>query len=97
VVEAVLADYTTAPIEPKLRAMLGFLAKITRAPGEVSAADAKAVIAEGVSPKAFREALFVAALFNTIDRLADAFRFEVPDAASFEAAAKQLLRFGYQL
>jgi hypothetical protein len=44
-----------------------------------------------------RDALFVGAVFNTIDRLADAFNFEVPDTAWFEAGAKVLLRFGYRV
>jgi len=34
-VEAVLRDWRTAPLDPKLRATLGFLEKLTLAPTEV--------------------------------------------------------------
>lgn len=95
--EAVLADYRTAPIDEKLRAMLGFLEKLGRAPGEVSGDDMKAVLAAGVTPAAVREALHVAAMFEMINRLADSFGFAVPDDAGFDASAKSLLRFGYKL
>ena len=35
-------------------------------------------------------------MFNLIDRLADAFRFYVPDQAGLDRGAKALLRFGYR-
>jgi AhpD family alkylhydroperoxidase len=95
VVEAVLADPATAPIDAKLRATLAFLAKVTRK--EPCVDEAKAARVAGVSRKALEEALFVAAIFNTIDRLADAFGFAIPDASDFDAGAKMLVRFGYKL
>jgi alkylhydroperoxidase family enzyme len=97
VVDAVLADPASAPIDAKLKATLGFLAKVTRSPSDVTAADAKAVLDAGVSRKAIQEALFVCAMFNLIDRLADAFGFAVPDEGAFRATAKMLVRFGYGL
>jgi alkylhydroperoxidase family enzyme len=71
----VLEDWRTAPIEEPLRAMLGYLEKVTRAPGEVGPEDADAVRAAGVSDAAIEDALGVCFGFNLIARLADAFEF----------------------
>jgi alkylhydroperoxidase family enzyme len=74
-VEAVLADWRTAPIDQRLRATLGFLEKVTLAPGDVTSADTDAVRAAGVSDEAIEDALAVCVSFNLIDRLADSFAF----------------------
>jgi alkylhydroperoxidase family enzyme len=95
--EAVLADYRTAPISDKLRATLAFLEKVTTAPDTLAPADARAVLDTGVTRQGVKDALHVAAMFNAINRLADAFDFEVGPPASFTSAAKTLLRFGYAL
>jgi alkylhydroperoxidase family enzyme len=71
----VLADWRTAPVDPPLRATLGFLEAVTLRPGEVGPADAEAVRAAGVSDEAIEDALTVCACFNLIDRLADSFAF----------------------
>jgi alkylhydroperoxidase family enzyme len=71
----VLADWRTAPIELRLRAMLGYLEQVTLRPGEVGPEDAAAVRAAGVSGQAIVDALLVCAYFNLIDRLADSFQF----------------------
>lgn len=95
--DAVLADFRTAPITERLRAMLGFLEKLTLRPEAVGADDARAVLAANVSEQAFVDALYVQAMFNFIDRCADAFNFDIPPEAAFVAAARSLLRFGYKL
>jgi uncharacterized peroxidase-related enzyme len=94
-VRAVLADLETAPIEDGLRATLRMLGKLTR-DGSVSAADMRAVLSAGVSPQQVEDALAVCAAFNTTDRLADAFGFELLSPEGFEAAAKYLLKRGYR-
>jgi alkylhydroperoxidase family enzyme len=74
-VDAVLADWRTAPVEPGLRTVLGLLQKVTLAPAEVTASDVDAARAAGVSDEAIEDALAVCACFNVIDRLADSFGF----------------------
>jgi alkylhydroperoxidase family enzyme len=93
----VLADYRTAPITERLRAMLGFLEKLTANPDSVGPDDARAVLAAGVSEAAFIDALNVQAMFAFITRCADAFNFDIPPDAAFAIAAKALIRFGYKL
>jgi alkylhydroperoxidase family enzyme len=93
----VLEDYRTAPIDEKLRARLGVLEKLTKAPGTVDGDDARRVLDAGVSRDAFIDALHVQAMFAFITRCADAFGFEIPPDAGFVSSAKSLLRFGYKL
>ena len=94
-VAAVLADLESAPVEEPLRATLRMLGKLT-AEGKLSAEDVRQVLAAGVSPQQVEDALAVCAAFNTTDRLADAFGFELPSPEGFEAGAKYLLRRGYR-
>lgn len=94
-VAAVLADLESAPVEEPLRATLRMLGKLT-AEGRLSAQDMREVLATGVSPQQIKDALAVCAAFNTTDRLADAFGFEVLSPEGFEAGAKYLLKRGYR-
>lgn len=94
-VRAVLTDPDTAPIDDGLRATLRMLGTLTRE-GAVSAADMRAVLSVGVSRDRIADALAVCAAFDTTDRLADAFGFEVLNPAGFEAGAKYLLKRGYR-
>ena len=89
-----LADWRTAPVGPKLRATLGFLEKLTLAPEAVGPEDAAEALAAGVSAGALREAIYICAAFNLIDRVADALGFDLP--ASFAKGAAGQLRRGYQ-
>jgi alkylhydroperoxidase family enzyme len=90
----VLTDLETAPIEEPLRATLRMLGTLT-AEGNISAEDMREVLAAGVSAQQVADALAVCAAFNTTDRLADAFGFEVLSPEGFEAGAKYLLKRGY--
>jgi AhpD family alkylhydroperoxidase len=94
-VVAVLADLESAPIDEGLRATLGMLGKLTRE-GELDAEDMREVLSAGVSRQQVEDALAVGAAFNTTDRLADAFGFEVLSPEGFEAGAKYLLKRGYR-
>ena len=94
-VAAVLADLESAPIEEPLRATLRMLGRLT-ASGTLSADDMRTVLAAGVSPQQVKDALAVGAAFNTTDRLADAFGFQVLTPEGFASGAKYLLKRGYQ-
>jgi uncharacterized peroxidase-related enzyme len=94
-VAAALADLGSAPVEEPLRATLRMLGKLS-AEGEVGAEDMREVLAAGVSPQQVKDALAVCAAFNTTDRLADAFGFEVLSPEGFDAGAKYLLKRGYR-
>ena len=92
---AALEDWRTAPIDERLRAALGFLEKLTLRPVEVSRTDVEALHAAGLNDQAIEEAIAVAAVFNVIDRLADAFDFKLPREQDLKLAPRILLNVGY--
>ncbi|HUC21814.1 MAG TPA: carboxymuconolactone decarboxylase family protein [Streptosporangiaceae bacterium] len=94
-VQAVLTDLDSAPIGDSLRATLRMLGKLTRE-GKVDAGDMREVLSAGVSRQQVEDALAVCAAFNTTDRLADAFGFELLSPEGFESGAKYLLKRGYK-
>jgi alkylhydroperoxidase family enzyme len=94
-VQAILDDYKSAPIDGKLRAMLAFLEKQTLTPEALNEADAAALREAGVDADAAESAMYAAYVFNVMDRLADAFDFKVNDAHGLKWVARILLKVGY--
>ena len=94
-VKAILEDWRTAPIEAPLRAMLGFLEKLTLDPESITPGDARVLRDAGLSEGAIEDAIQVCTLFSVYDRLADAFEFEIPDEHGFMKSAASLLSRGY--
>lgn len=92
-----LDDWRTASIDERLRAALGFIEKLTLSPDEVGPDDVARTRRAGVSDAALRDAVYVCALFNVIDRIADALDFAIPTDAEFAKGARVLLRFGYRM
>jgi uncharacterized peroxidase-related enzyme len=92
----VLSDWRSASIEPRLRAMLGFLEKLTLTPSALTVADVDQLRAAGLSDDAIEEAIHVCVLFNIYDRVADSLGFQIPDSVSFARSADVLLTRGYQ-
>jgi len=95
VVQAVLADYRTAPIPEKLRAMLGFLEKLTLNPQEVGPEDVAPLRAAGLSDEEIEDAIHVCSMFNLINRVADSLGFEPADENGYKVSAQMLLTKGY--
>jgi uncharacterized peroxidase-related enzyme len=95
VVRAVLADYRTAPISEKLRAMLGFLEKLTLNPAAIGPDDVAPLRAAGLTDEEIEDAIHVCALFNVINRVADSLGFELQDAKGYAISARLLLAKGY--
>ena len=54
------------------------------------------VLAAGASPQQVRDALAVCAAFNTTNRLADAFDFQMLSPEGFDAGARVPLKRGHQ-
>jgi uncharacterized peroxidase-related enzyme len=94
-VQTVLADLGSAPVEDGLRATLRMLGKLTRE-GTVSAEDMREVLATGVTRQQVEDALAICAAFNTTNRLAEAFAFDLLTPDDFAAGAKYLLKRGYR-
>jgi uncharacterized peroxidase-related enzyme len=92
----VLADWRTAPIDERTRAMLGFLEKLTLTPESLTVADVAPLRQAGLSEAAIEDAIHVCTLFSVYDRLADSFEFDIPEQAGFEQGATTLLKRGYR-
>lgn len=76
--------------------MLAFLEKLTLRPAEVGPEDIAPMRAAGVSDRAIEEAIYVSTMFNIMDRLADAFDFELTREDQKSMLAFVLTRAGYR-
>jgi hypothetical protein len=96
-VDAVLADYRTAPIDDKLKAMLGYLEKTTLTPDALGPDDVAALRAAGISDEAITDAVHICAAFNIYDRLADAMGWDAAlEPKKWARYARFLLKAGYE-
>jgi hypothetical protein len=79
-VEAVLADWRTAPIDERMQAALGFLEALTLQPQQTDRNALVSLRAAGVSDQGIHDLIYVRFVFSVIDRLADALDFDLPVA-----------------
>ena len=68
-IEALLDDPETAPVDPSMRPLLAYVAKLNTLPSRLVEADARAVFDAGWSEAALFEAVQVCALFNMMNRI----------------------------
>ena len=76
--------------------MLGFLEKLTLHPEEVQSADVTPLRMADISKQAIEDAISICALFNMIDRVADALQFDVPSSEFFAHRAEVTAQRGYR-
>ncbi|TDV41083.1 carboxymuconolactone decarboxylase family protein [Actinophytocola oryzae] len=93
-VPAALADLDTAPVPEKLRPVLRYAAKLTRAPASVSRADADEVLAAGWDEDALHSAVMVCALFNFMNRMVEGHGIK-GDPDYFATSGHRLREVGY--
>lgn len=94
-VQAALEDWRTAPVDERLRAMLGVVEKATLAPESLGGEDFAPLWRQGVSRQAVDDALHIVFAFNVMTRLADSMGWAIPDEAQTRVMAKVLLQRGY--
>ena len=82
---------------PQLRAVFGLLEQVVTDPDAVSAGDMEAVRAAGVTDAAIVDALYVAFIFNLVNRLANAFDYSWDTEEERLLLARSLYRFGYRV
>jgi alkylhydroperoxidase family enzyme len=75
--------------------MLCFLEKVTLTPAEVTPEDVVPLRSIDISDQAIEDALIIGALFNVIDRMADALDVAIPSPEEFSFTGGHLLLHGY--
>jgi uncharacterized peroxidase-related enzyme len=94
-VEAVLEDYTRAPISGREKALFAFVVKVNRESMTIGPADIDALHAAGWTDEAIYDAITVCALFNFYNRWIDATGVHEMPAEAHLAGGKRLAEHGY--
>jgi uncharacterized peroxidase-related enzyme len=94
-VEQLVSSFETAPVEPRLKALLAFVRKLAVAPSQVAQADADEVFQQGWDEHALHDAIAVTARAAFMQRLVQGFGF-VPLTREVAAKhAKKRVERGY--
>lgn len=92
-----LADYRTAPISDKDKALFAFVDKVNRSSIEIRQADIDVLHAAGWNDEAIYDAVTVCALFNFYNRWIDATGVQDMPAAAYEITGQRLKERGYRM
>lgn len=90
-----LDDFETAPVEPRLKALLAFVRKLSVTPADVSQADADEVFAAGWTEDALHDAIAVTARAAFMQRLVQGYGFIPMTREHAVKRAKQRIEHGY--
>ena len=93
--EAVLNDYSTAPISAEEKALLAFIEKVALRSNRICQADVDEVKAAGWSDEALYDAITVCALFKFYNTWIDATGVQDMPAFAYEMSGKRLATEGY--
>ena len=94
VLTGLLADLSTAEVDDRIRPLLDYIGKLTRDPGRVSPADARAVLAAGWDERALHDAVSVCALFSFMNRFVNGLGITA-DADYSNTSGTRLADHGY--
>jgi alkylhydroperoxidase family enzyme len=94
-VQAVLDDYTTAPISPAEKVLFAFIEKVNRESASIRQDDVDAVKAAGWTEEALYDAITVCALFNFYNTWIDATGVSDMAAGAYEMSGERLATVGY--
>lgn len=95
VLDRLLDDPATAPIDARLRPLLAFVRKLMLTPGEMSQADADAVFAVGWDERALHDAIAVTARAAFMQRLVEGHGFKPMSREAAAERARQRMEDGY--
>ena len=90
-----LADYRTAPIGDREKALFAFIDKVNREPSRLRENDVAEAKAAGWSDEALYDAVTVCALFNFYNIWVDATGVSDMPAAAYAASGERLGTLGY--
>ena len=93
--DRLLEDPKSAPVEPRLRPLLAFVRKLMLTPAEMSQADADAVLAAGWDEQALHDAIAVTARAAFMQRLVEGHGFTPMPREKAAEHAKRRVERGY--
>ncbi|HTD95162.1 MAG TPA: peroxidase-related enzyme [Chitinophagaceae bacterium] len=95
-IDSVRADYTSAPISNKLKALLAIAAKVRKSGKLVQAEDVEKARMEGATDKDVHDTVLIAAAFSLFNRYVDGLATTTPaDMTSYSVRARQVADHGY--
>ncbi len=94
-VQAVLKDYSFAPISEAEKALFRFITKVNHNSVQITQADIDAARAAGWSDEALYDAISVCALFNFYNRWIDATGVQDMPALGYQMSGRRLATEGY--
>jgi len=94
-IERLLADPETTPLEPRLKSLLAFVRKLTLAPNQMSEADADAVFEEGWDEQALHDAIAITGRAVLMQRLVQGYGFIPMSREAAVKRAKERVDLGY--
>lgn len=95
-VQAVLNDYRTAPIDDREKALFAFIEKMNEQSNRIGQEDIENLKAAGWSEEAIYDAITVCALFRFYNAWIDATGVHDMPAAAYAMTAKRLATEGYR-
>ena len=96
VIDAVVADLDTAPVTPKLRALLRIAAKVQQSGREVTDADVAAARAEDATDVEIHDTVLIAAAFCMFNRYVDGLAtFAPPEREDYLESGQMIVEHGY--
>jgi uncharacterized peroxidase-related enzyme len=90
-------EASDADFPPRLRAAFALLETLTLSPNQVRPDHVRAVRAAGVSEEGIADLLYIAFLFNAVNRMANALDYQWDTEATAQKIAAILNRTGYRL
>lgn len=95
-VDAVTRDYQSAPISPKLKALLTIAGKVQEDGKQVTTADVERARGEGASDVEIHDAVLIAAAFSMFNRYVDGLATWTPtEPAMYDQMGERMAREGY--
>jgi uncharacterized peroxidase-related enzyme len=95
-VDQVLSDAASAPVSPKMKALLAIADKVRRDGRLVHTADVESARAEGADDQAIHDTVLIAAAFCMFNRYVDGLGTSVPaDPSDYKKSGVRLAEVGY--
>jgi len=95
-VDAVTRDYESAPVSPKLKALLAIAGKVQESGKQVTTADVERARREGATDREIHDAVIIAAAFCMFNRYVDGLATLTPtDEQAYDMMGQRMAKEGY--